>query len=129
MTTLILIRGIPGSGKSTLAKLLAGYEHYENDQFFEQPDGSYAYDPSQVKAAAALCLARTADALSRGANVVVSNTFSRSWEYAPYHALAAQYGIPVQMVVCQGDFGSIHDIPPDRMARFREEFHFTSTTG
>ena len=125
MKRLILIRGVPGSGKTTLARML-GWEHFENDQYFERPDGTYAYDPSEVRAAAESCMARTLEAMGRGVDIVVANTFSRSWEYIPYHEAAAAHGYSVQMVVCQGDFGSIHDIPTERMERFRRDFHYES---
>ena len=82
---LVLIRGIPGSGKSTMASVLVmiGYEHFEADMYFEV-DGVYKYDSSRIREAHAWCQLMTQQALRRGSNVVVSNTFTQVREMAPY---------------------------------------------
>ena len=106
---LILIRGLPGSGKSTKAKVLAliGYEHYEADMFFVR-QGRYIYDASRIREAHAWCQAATRRALAQGRNVVVSNTFTRLNELAPYLDMTDS----VRVIEAQGGWKSIHDVPP-----------------
>lgn len=120
---LIIVRGLPGSGKSTLAKALRGSDVwdkriFEADQYFETTEG-YKFDPSKLKEAHEICQKRTREWLEKGHTAIVSNTFTQRWEYEPYLRMAAEEGVPVQVIEVHGDFGSIHNVPDEAMARMR----------
>ncbi|WP_260258540.1 ATP-binding protein [Vibrio intestinalis] len=109
--TLTLIRGIPGSGKSTAAKQ-RGARHFEADMFFVTEQGTYQFDPLKLKQAHQWCYEQAQLALQQGEDVVVSNTFVRRWEIMPYFQLAKQLNATFEVLVCSGEFGSIHGVEP-----------------
>ncbi|MGO1298289.1 MAG: ATP-binding protein [Vibrio sp.] len=109
--TVTLIRGLPGSGKSTLAQRLPGV-HLEADMFFINEQGEYRFQPEKLSAAHAWCQQRSEYWLEQGESIVVSNTFVRHWEMAFYKQLAYRYHAKLNIIVCQQEFGSIHDIEP-----------------
>jgi predicted kinase len=119
VSRLTIIRGAPGSGKSTLAAAMvsAGLAdiHLEADMFFTAEDGSYSYDKSRIAEAHKWCLRQAADALIAGKRVIVSNTFTRAWEMAPYLAL----GNP-QIIRCEGRFANVHGVPDAKVAEMRD---------
>lgn len=85
MPHIVLIRGLPGSGKSTLARSMESYFHVEADMFFTDPyTGEYNFRREWLGAAHDSCQRMCRDALARGENVVVSNTFTQAWEMKPY---------------------------------------------
>lgn len=118
ISRLTLIRGAPGSGKSTLAKAMVASGmadlHVEADMFFVGPDGEYRYDKDRIGDAHSWCLRQVADALMRGERVVVSNTFTRAWEIAPYLA----FGRP-QIIRCEGRYQNVHGVPDETVERMR----------
>lgn len=124
--TLTIVRGLPGSGKSTLAHMLVAArragggwaQQVEADDYFIR-DGKYQFDPSQLTAAHADCQRRTRAYLEMGAHVVVANTFTQRWEYQWYLDVAMELGVPVQMVEVHGEFGSVHNVPDEAIARMK----------
>ena len=110
---LVLIRGLPGSGKTTLAKEFTGYDHHEADHFFEDENGNYQYDRSQLQAAHRQCLDRTTKSLWHGRSVVVSNTFTQWWEMVPYLSVASAQGCSIRIIVATGKYQNIHNVPPE----------------
>lgn len=126
---LILICGLPGSGKTTLAgSLLTGYNKadnnrqwrwYENDMYFEQT-GPYKYDPDKMDEAWTWCQDSTRRSLDAGYSVIVSNTFTTYMELSPYYIMTQDRPITPQVIVCYGDFGSIHNVPNQVVSRMRE---------
>lgn len=118
MTEVVLIRGVAGSGKTTMAKQqFPDHEHFEADMFFEKEEG-YCYDASLIKDAHEWCNEKTAEALKQGKNVVVSNTFIRIWEMNPYFNM----NVPVRVLVAEGNYDNIHDIPKEKVERMKERF-------
>ena len=112
---LFIIRGLPGSGKSTLAKILADAFHtehwYEADMYFETREG-YKFDIKQIGEAHDWCSEQTMAALRTNAPcVIVSNTFTKLWEFAAYEGIANMMGYQVQVIECKGNFGSVHGVP------------------
>ena len=126
MSKLILVRGMPGSGKSTLAAKIAGieyYNHLETDQFW-MVDGEYKFDMSRIKEAHQWCQDKTRQLLDYGLGVVVSNTFTTQKEMKPYFDMAKEFGIRPQVLLCQGNYGNIHNVPTDVLAKMAERFEY-----
>lgn len=110
---LVLIRGLPGSGKTTMARSMApeGYKHIEADMFFVNEKGEYSYDREKVAAAHHWCLCETFRALSNGAKVVVSNTFTQRFEVEPYFEIAEIFGIKSRIIEAKGNWENTHGVP------------------
>jgi uridine kinase len=131
MPTLTIIRGVSGSGKTTLAKLIA-YQKYvsgvlcEADQFFEDLEGNYNFDASKLKEAHAYCKRQVEYFMQTPQleQIVVSNTFTRKWEYEPYVDLADAYNYDLQIITVQANFGSIHDVPEDVIQMQRDRWEY-----
>lgn len=124
MTGLVLIRGLPGSGKSTIAKNMIGwYWHLETDQFWMK-DGEYKFDMSRLKEAHQWCQNETRAMLNRGQSVVVSNTFTTAFEMLPYFDIAKEFNIRPQVVLVQGSFGNIHNVPDEVLAKMAARFEY-----
>lgn len=120
MRILTLVRGLPGAGKSTYARSL-GCLHLEQDQFLVQ-GGKYEWSPGNMQGAVQYCQNMAQEAMAHGCDLVVSNTFTRAWEMQPYLDLAGMFAYDVVLVEVRGDFGSIHDVPPDTMKKMRDRW-------
>lgn len=118
---LVLIRGLPGSGKSTLAKQMNGYTHIEADMYFIR-DGKYRYNASEINAAHRWCQDETREALLAGDNVVVSNTFTRKFEIQPYIDMAKELGVRFRIIVANGNYKNIHDVPDFVVNKMRQRW-------
>lgn len=125
MKQLLLVRGLPGAGKSTLSKSLVSSGafdlHLEADQFFES-SGSYQFDASQLGRAHKWCQDETRYALEGDKSVVVSNTFTTPKELKDYFDIALDNNILPQVILCQGTFGSIHNVPYETLVKMGERF-------
>jgi predicted kinase len=123
---LILIRGLPGSGKSTVAKNLAsstmGYtRHIETDMFWGP---NYEFDISRIKEAHAWCQSETEKWLNDDNIVIVSNTFTTAFELLPYFDIAKKYNVRPQIILCQGSFGSVHNVPAEVLEKMAARFEY-----
>ena len=126
MNKLIIVRGLPGSGKSTLARKMletgVADRHVEADMYF-MIEGKYQFNPAKLKYAHEWCFEEVRHSLlTRGENVVVSNTFTQLWEAERYIAMAQIEGIEVVIVTCEGEYGSVHNIPEEAMEKMRARF-------
>ena len=124
MKELILLRGLPGSGKSTLAKSISDC-YFEADMWFVQEDGTYKFDPLEIKKAHEWCQTIVNGKMSIGVSkVVVSNTFTQEWEMKPYYELAEKYGFVVFSLIVENRHGGIneHNVPEETLAKMENRF-------
>lgn len=132
---LYLIRGLPGSGKSTLGEILAPGQCVSADDFAEDAEGRYCFDPDKLSYYHKECekscrywmegFRRTRPhALnpSEPSVIAVANTFSQPWEAEPYFEMADEYGYEVFVIECQNDFGSIHNVPQKTIDAMRSRW-------
>lgn len=118
---LVLVRGLPGSGKTTTGKALEliGYKRFEADMWFERLG---RFDAACLGAAHAWCRQAADAALSAGHHVVVCNTFTRLREMSDYILMASGMGVSLSIIEAEGDFGSVHDVPAEKLAAMRERW-------
>ncbi len=118
MKKMIMIMGVPGSGKTSkarkLKKLLSAY-HFEADMFMVDESGKYKFDPEKLGFCHDCCWNKTFAAMYAGATVIVSNTFIKAWERAPYFDLARQFGYDVLVIRMNTRYNSIHDVPKEKI--------------
>jgi predicted kinase len=88
---LILLRGIPGSGKTTFANVILQQpnnnpqEILSADDFFEDENGEYNFDPTKLKEAHNYCQFRCSERMrQQKVRIVVANTFTQEWEMDEY---------------------------------------------
>jgi predicted kinase len=123
MPTLTIIRGVSGSGKTTLAQKI-GAVVMEADQYFEDAVGGYNFDASKLKEAHAYCKSGVDYWMKHNHDVVVSNTFTRRWEFQPYLDMADGYDYDVQVITVEGNFGSIHNVPDEVIQKQRDRWEY-----
>lgn len=121
MATLHIVRGIPGSGKSTFAKkAFNGALLLENDMWFVR-DGKYKWSAGvELFKAIRWCKSAAEEALARGMDVVVANTFTKREFVQHYVDLAESLGATWDVWRCVGDYGSVHGLPALAMQSFRD---------
>ncbi|MBE0508087.1 MAG: AAA family ATPase [Marinospirillum sp.] len=124
--TLVLVRGLPGSGKSTWAQNLSGYRHLEADQFFVDAKGHYQFEKDKVLLAHLWCQQQVLASLLVGQKVVVSNTFTETFELHPYFAFASELGIPLRIQETQGTWPSIHRVPMEVVQAMKKRWYSLS---
>jgi uridine kinase len=124
MSKLIIVRGAMGSGKTTFANKLTrnlikfGYSptdicHFEADQYFEDENGNYNFDPKKLWLAHKTCLDKTKKCLLRDKVVIVANTFATMKELKPYLDFAESNDIAVDIYRCTGTYQNVHGVPDD----------------
>ena len=128
MANLLVIRGAPGSGKSTIAHhlVVSGLydHHYEADMYFTDELGNYNWKREEVHKAHAWCKEKVDNAMERGYNVIVANTFTKDSETSPYFALAEKYGYNYQeMILWETPYENVHGVPQDTVERMQARLH------
>jgi tRNA uridine 5-carbamoylmethylation protein Kti12 len=110
MRKLIILRGVSGSGKSTKAKQIIKEAIKDGcftsiicsaDQFFVDPkSGRYEFEAKKLGIAHAYCRAKVEAAVELGANLILlDNTNTMKWEYAPYVSMAEENDYECEEVV------------------------------
>ena len=123
MKELFLLRGLPGSGKSTLAKTLNG-KYFEADMYFIR-DGKYKFNVSKLKEAHEWCRSSIGGLMMNGEpRLIVSNTFTQTWEMEPYYKLAKKYGYKVYSLVVENRHGGVneHSVPKETLDKMENRF-------
>lgn len=113
----IIMQGASGSGKSTYVSKIEGRTNVCSADHFFMVDGEYKFDPTKLGEAHASCMRDFLFALETAVQyqnaaldcgdddygidaVIVDNTNTTQVEMAPYVAVAAAYGFPVEIVRC-----------------------------
>lgn len=128
-----IIRGISGSGKSTLAKKISNLHSLENkvakvfetDNYFME-NGEYKFDATKLHRNHQKCFNDFLDALNdRNVDVViVANTFTRKWEYVNYADAAKDSGFEVTMLIANGNYKNVHNVPDDVVQKMKNRFEY-----
>lgn len=84
--------------------------------------GKYVFKQENLADAHADCFRKTKNALMASKSVVVSNTFSRVWEMEPYINLATELNIPLHVIECRANFGSIHNVPENVVQNMKKRW-------
>ena len=128
---LILLRGLPGSGKTTLAKIILQLRSTDEpeilsaDDFFENKEGDYNFDPTKLKEAHNYCQFRCSERMrQQKAKIVVANTFTQEWEMDEYFKMAERYNYRVHTVIVENRHGNenVHGVPEEKLQQMQNRF-------
>ena len=126
---LYIIRGLPGSGKTTMADALVALAsdkmiRLEADNYFIK-NGVYQYDAAFITKAHEHCKQCFLRAMSKGLDIIISNTSVKTWEWSEYKTLAEKEGYMVHIVVKENhhDGMTVHDVPMATVMRMKRNFN------
>lgn len=119
---LVLIRGVPGSGKTWLVNRdFTNMVNVEANDYFSIT-GEYKYDKHALMQAHKDCFNRADRLLEEGKSVVVTNTFTRLWEIAPYFELAEKHNLIPRVIRCTGRYPNLHGVPEEKVRQMLDRF-------
>lgn len=126
MRTLYIIRGLPGSGKSTLAYKMSrelNASFHETDDYLYNEDGDYEWSQERLSVAIEKCRNDVySDMESRRKDVIVAGVFGRWSAMRDYVDMAYDHGYRVEIIRCIGDYGSVHEVPVEKLDQMRRNF-------
>lgn len=102
----------------------------EADHFFLNEKGEYTFDGSKLKDAHKWCQDSVETIMNwdvRVNRILVSNTFTQTWEMQPYYDLADKYGYRIYSIIVENRHGNsenanIHNVPKEKIDSMRERF-------
>lgn len=130
---ILILRGLPGSGKSTWATAYV-LAHPRTlivsaDQSHTRDDGVYDFKPENATAAHNDCLRRFLVAIQSGEylTVIVDNTNTQAFEFAPYYRLAEALGHTPRLIEFRispelSVSRNIHGVPEQTIYRMFERW-------
>jgi len=125
---ILIVRGLPGSGKSTFAEntRLLNDVVVEADQF-HMINGEYCYHGELASDAHNWCQSQVPYFLNQGKSVFVANTFITNQSIIPYYEIAKRFEVDFEIRTCEGDFGSVHNVPQEVLDSMKSIFQDVST--
>mgnify|MGYP007078932718 CR=1 FL=1 len=102
--------------------------YFEADQYFEDKDGNYNFNPEYLHNAHISCQIRTFSKLKAGYSCICSNTFLADKEFKSYLLAAKQYNAKVFIIKMNTQYKSIHNIPDETMQRMKNRFNTCTIT-
>lgn len=124
---LFLVRGLPSSGKTTFANKISDIV-ISADDYFEDSEGNYNFDPNKLGAAHSACKSHVETVMKYSvrdiSNIAVANTFTTNKELKPYITLADKYGYTVTTIILESRHGkkNNHNVPDETIEKMRNRF-------
>ncbi len=137
---LIILRGVSGSGKSTFANWLVNnlvisenrdgkvgdyLIRFEADQWFV--DNDEPWNPRYLGTAHEWCQAEVKKSLQDGYITIVSNTTTTKKELDPYIKIANDLGVQYFVLIADGDYNNVHDVPLPKVEQQARRMYFNNT--
>lgn len=130
---LIILRGVSGSGKSTFAEFFCNLlnQDMQTACFFEADDwfvqNNEHWNPRYLATAHEWCQAEVKKSLQDGYITIVSNTTTTKKELQPYIKIATDLGVQYFVLVADGDYQNVHDVPEDKLQKQAQRFYFNNS--
>jgi hypothetical protein len=80
------------------------------------------FNVEQIHDAHIWCNNQVFSALKIGNDVVVSNTFSRLWEFEDYIDYCNENNIEFEVIECNGNFKNIHNCPEETINKMKSRW-------
>jgi ATP phosphoribosyltransferase len=68
------------------------------------------------------CYQQTIWHLDKLYSVIVSNTFTRKWEYQEYIDYCKEHNIPYEVITCTGNYQNVHGVPQETIEKMRQRW-------
>jgi predicted kinase len=123
---LYLMSGPPGSGKSAKARLIARDKLaviLSTDDFHHTDPNNphlYLFENTRAGECHLANQERCRYFMQKGVNVIIDNTNLTNRQIGPYVRLAREFGFDVEIVYCEGDYGSVHGVPAEVIEKMRK---------
>ena len=113
-----IVRGQPGAGKSTFArKMWPGVLLLENDMF-HMHSNEYEFSGKRQDQAINWCIDLANLTVSKGADVVIANTFTKSGYIECYERLAKLFGAGFEVYRMMGKWKNVHGLTDAMVENF-----------